>query len=213
MEIIIIIGLLIIIILLRHEKIVLNKYFPPKKERQIIAKKTYDIIGEAKTLASHLVPTSSLQGKNHKLQFDPSKLDIEYDANENVNVQNPQEEPGKVFNSEQNFTEEEEEWNKYKIIDEDNGFAQGVTFEELSAVKMILQNEICDTSQTQKETAVALVQKIYGTDLYTLLENSMETASHKITELLDNSFNNAEENGSSDVRKNDVNNFDIQEFI
>jgi hypothetical protein len=37
--------------------------------------------------------------------------------------------------------EEEEEWNRYGISGGDDGFAQGVTFEELSSVGVLLQKE------------------------------------------------------------------------
>ncbi|MEN4761662.1 hypothetical protein ABEG63_15100 [Chryseobacterium sp. C39-AII1] len=146
-----------------------------------------------------------------ELEIDPSNLDIEYDVNENIYVQNLQEEPEKNLNSELDFFEEEEEWKKYRIIEEDNGFAQGVTFEELDTTKMILQQEVCDTSE--KKTAVAVVQKIYGTDLYTLLENSIENASYKIAELLDKSFDDEYEDSTPFLQNDNIREFDIGKFI
>ena len=107
--------------------------------------------------------------------------------------------------------EEEEEWNRYGISSGDNGFAQGVTFEELSSVGMLLQKEKLEPSQ--KETAVAIVQKIQGTELFTLLENSMESASRKIAELLDGSLFSETDAGSFFLRKNDFEDFDIGEFV
>ena len=74
--------------------------------------------------------------------------------------------------------EEEEEWNRYGVSDVENGLAQGVTFEELGTVGMLLQKEKLEPSQ--KETAVTIVQKIDGTELFNLLESSMEGASQKI---------------------------------
>src|SRR5690606_11199761 len=107
-------------------------------------------------------------------EINPDNLDIEYDENENVGVQIPQEELDEVFSNQPDFEEEEEEWNGYGISGGDNGFAQGVTFEELGAVGMLLQKEKLEPSQ--KETAIATVQKIQGTELFSLLENSIEGA-------------------------------------
>ncbi|WP_228375830.1 conjugal transfer protein TraD [Chryseobacterium taiwanense] len=168
-------------------------------------------MGETKTIPSHELPTSLIEKQKKELEIDPSTLDIEYDVNENSYVQNLKEEPEKNLNSESDFIEEEEEWKKYRIIDKDNGFAQGVTFEELSTTKIILQQEVCDTSE--KETAVAIVQKIYGTDLYTLIENSIENASHKIAELLEKSFDDEYENSTPFLRNDNIREFDIEKFI
>jgi hypothetical protein len=66
---------------------------------------------------------------------------------------------------------------------------------------------------SQKETAVTVVQKIQGTELFSLLENSMESASRKIAELLDGSLSPETDAGSSNLRKNDLEDFDIGEFV
>ena len=66
---------------------------------------------------------------------------------------------------------------------------------------------------SQKETATVLIQKIQGTELFSLLENSMEGASQKIAELLDSTFSSETEAGSSTLRKNDLRDFDIGEFV
>ena len=72
----------------------------------------------------------------------PDNLDIEYDNNETVNIQIPQEELDEAFSNIPDFEEEEEEWNRYGTSGGDNGFAQGVTFEELSSVGALLQKKI-----------------------------------------------------------------------
>ncbi|WP_228446370.1 conjugal transfer protein TraD [Chryseobacterium sp. 18068] len=195
MEIIIVICLVIIILLLLHDKIIIKQAPSSSKENKGTHYNTHNIMGETKTFPSHELPTSPIERQKMELEIDPSNLDIEYDVNENSYVQNLQEELEKNLNSELDFFEEEEQWKKYRIIEEDNGFAQGVTFEELSSTKMMLQQDVCDTSE--KEIALAVVQKIHGTDLYTLLENSIENASDKIAELLDKSFDNERETGSS----------------
>ncbi|MDQ8141522.1 conjugal transfer protein TraD [Chryseobacterium sp. CFS15] len=210
METLIIICLLTIILLLLHDKIIRKQYHSHKTERQANNKKQPNIMGEAKTSLHSMTMTSS-ERQEIELGFDPSNLDIEYDISENISLLNPQEEPEYAFNSEPDFIEEEEEWKKYRIIGEDNSCAQGVTFEELSTVEMFVKQNSFTASQ--KETAAAIIQKTYGTELYILLENSMENDSHKIAILLDNSFENERISGSSDVRKSDLNDFEIGKFI
>lgn len=209
METLIIICLLSIILLLLHDKITRKQYHSHKTEKLANNKKQSNIMGKAKTSLHSMTMTSSERQEN-ELGFNPSTLDIEYDISENVNLLNPQEQPEYDFSSEPDFTEEEEEWKKYRIIGEDNSFAQGVTFEELSTVEMFVKQNSFTASQ--KETASAIVQKTYGTELYTLLANSMENDSHKIALLLDNSFNNEGISGSSDMRKSDLNDFEIGKF-
>ncbi|TQM21033.1 conjugal transfer protein TraD [Chryseobacterium aquifrigidense] len=210
MEILIIICLLTIILLLLHDKITRKLSHSHKTEKQANNKKQPNIMGEAKT-SLHSVTMTSSERQENELGFNPSTLDIEYDISENVSLLNPQEELEYRFNSEPDLIEEEEEWKKYRIIGKDNSFAQGVTFEELSTVEMFVKQNSFTASQ--KETAAAIVQKTYGTELYTLLENSMENDSHKIALLLDNSFNNEGISGSSDMRKSDLNDFEIGKFI
>lgn len=210
MDTLIIIGLIVIILLLLQDKIVIKR--PTHAiEKQKNSDTPYPIMGETKTSLSHAVTTASAEEQKEEPLFDPFTLEIEYDISENIHIQNPQEEPEYGFNSSLDFIEEEEEWKKYRIIGEDGGFAQGATFEELSAVTTFLQQEVCEMSE--KGPAAAAAHKIYGTELYTLLENSMENASHKIAELLDYSFNDVEVNGSSNMRKSKIKNFDIGEFL
>ncbi|MDH5033861.1 conjugal transfer protein TraD [Chryseobacterium cucumeris] len=193
METLIIICLLTIILLLLYDKIIEKQFPSHKTEKHASNKKQPNIMGEAKTSLHSMTMTSSERQEN-ELGFDPSNLDIEYDISENVNLLNPQEDPDN-FSSIPDFIEEEEEWKKYRIISEDNSIAQGVTFEELSTVEMFVKQNSFTTSQ--KETATAIVQKTYGTELYILLENSMENDSHKIALLLDKSFYSENDSDSS----------------
>lgn len=170
-----------------------------------------DIMGQPKPVKSLSVPNTASERQIEEPEINPDNLDIEYDENENVGIQIPQEELDEVFRNIPDFEDEEEEWNRYEISGGDNGFAQGVTFEELSSVGILLQKEKLEASQ--KETAVAIVQKIQGTELFSLLENSMEGASQKIAELLDSTLSSETSNGSSTLRKSDLGEFDIGEFV
>ena len=210
MEIVIVICLLIIIALLLQDKIVIRKGEVQKPTQEKTNPSLPDIMGQPKPMRSLSVPKCTTESQKKKQEKEKENFDIEID-NEDVDMQIPQEELDEVFGSMPDFEEEEGEWNRYGISGGDNGFAQGVTFEELSSVGMLLQKEKLEPSQ--KETAVAIVQKIQGTELFTLLENSMESASRKIAELLDGSLFSETDAGSFFLRKNDFEDFDIGEFV
>ena len=211
MEIVIVICLLIVIALLVQDKIVIKKSSERKPIQEKSNPKLPDIMGQPRPKRSLSVPNNATESQVEELEINPDNFDIEYDENENVGIQIPQEELDEVFSNMPDFGEEEEEWNRYELSDGDNGFAQGVTFEELSSVGILLQKEKLE--QPQKETAIAIVQKIQGTELFSLLENSMEGASRKIAELLDSTLSSETEAGSSTLRKNDLGDFDIREFV
>ena len=211
MEIVIVICLLIVIFLLVQDKIIINKKSKQKPTQEKINPNLPDIMGLPKPVRSLSMPNTANERQIEEDEINPDNLDIEYDENENVGIQIPQEELDEVFRNIPDLDEEEEEWNRYGISDGDDGFAQGVTFEELSSVGMLLQKE--ELEPAQKETAIAIVQKIQGTELFSLLENSMEDASRRIAELLDGSLSSETEDSSSTLRKNDVSDFDIGEFV
>ena len=211
MEIVIVICLLIVIALLVQDKIVIKNSSERKPIQEKSNPKLLDIMGQPRPKRSLSVPNNASESQVEEPEIYPDNLDIEYDENENVGIQIPQEELDEVFRNMPDFEDEEEEWNRYGISSDDNGFAQGVTFEELSSVGMLLQKEKLEPSQ--KETAIAIVQKIQGTELFSLLENSMEGASRKIAELLDSTLSSETEDSSSTLRNNDLDDFDIGEFV
>lgn len=211
METLILICLLVVIALLLHDKISIQIR---EKEKPVKGKDNYklpNVMGRPKTVQRLSMPKSAAErpSSNKKQQID--NFDIEIDK-EDFDIEIPQEELDDVFRNQPDLEEEEEEeWNGYGMSAWNDGFAQGVTFEELSTVGMLLEKEKLE--QSQKETAIALVQKIQGTELFTLLENSMESASRKIAQLLEGSLSSEKDSGSSYLRKNDLNDFDIQEFL
>jgi len=210
METVIVICLLIVIALLLEDKIVIRKGEEQKPTREKPNPKLPDIMGQPKPMRSLSVLKSATESQIKEQEQEMDNFDIEIDE-EDVDIQIPQEELDKVFGNIPDLEEEEEEWNRYGISSGDNGFAQGVTFEELSSVGMLLQKEKLHPSQ--KQTAVAIVQKIQGTELFSLLENSMESASRKIAELLDGTFSSETDASSSTLRKSDLEGFDIGEFV
>jgi len=211
MEILIVICLLIVIVLLVQDKVIIRKGSEKNPPQEKVNPNLPDIMGQPKPVRSHLVPNTANERQIQEPEINPDNLDIEYDENEDVNIQIPQEELDEVFSNMPDFEEEEEEWNRYGISGGDNSLAQGVTFEELSSVGALLQKE--NLEQSQKETAVAIVQRLQGTELFSLLENSIEGASRKIAELLDSTLSSETETGSSTMWKNDLSDFDIGEFV
>jgi hypothetical protein len=211
MEIVIVICLLIVIVLLLQDKIITHKRSKQEPPQKKVNPNLPDIMGQPKPVERLSVPNTATERQIQEKEINPANLDIEYDENENVSIQIPQEELDEVFRNVPDLEEEEEEWNRYGISGGDNGFAQGVTFEELSSVGVLLQKE--ELEPAQKETAIAIVQKIQGTELFNLLENSMEDASRRIAELLDSTLSSETEAGSSTLRKSDLSDFDIWEFV
>ena len=211
MENVIVICLLIVIVLLLQDKIVIKKRSEqqqPKQEK--VNPNLPDIMGQPKPVRSLSIPNNATESQIEETEINPYNLDIEYDKNENAGVQIPQEELDEVFSNMPDFEEEEEEWNRYGISAGDDSLAQGVTYDELSSVGVLLQKEKLE--QAQKETAIVIVQKIQGTELFSLLENSIEGASRKIAMLLDSSLSEPD-SGSSTLQKNDLGDFDIGEFV
>lgn len=211
MEIVIVICLLIVIALLVQDKIVIKKRSGQQQPRQEkVNPNLPDIMGQPKPIRSLSVPNRANERLIEEAEINPDNLDIEYDENENVGVQIPQEELDEVFSNMPDFEQEEAEWNRYGISAGDDSLAQGVSYDELSSVGALLQKE--NLEKAQKETAISIVQKIQGTELFSLLENSIEGASRKIAMLLDSSLSETD-SGSSALRQNDLGDFDIGEFV
>ena len=210
MEVLIVICLLIVIVLLIKDKIIIKKVVSKQEQPPFVNPNLPEIMGIPKPMKRLSVPNRTSKSLNENPVKEIDNFESEIEEND-FDIEIPQEELDDVFRIMPDFEEEEEEWNRYGISGGDYGFAQGVTFEELSSVGMLLQKEKLEPSQ--KETAVAIVQKIQGTELFSLLENSMESASRKIAELLDGGLSSETDAGSSFMRKNDLSEFDIGEFV
>ncbi len=210
METVIVICLLIIIVLLLQDKIVIKR----KPEQQPVQEKVNpnlpDIMGQPKPVNSQSLPNNANERQIEQPEINPDNLDIEYDENEDVGIQIPQEELDDVF-SKPDLADEEEEWKRYGMVVADDSFAKGVSYEELKSIGILLQKEKLEPAQ--KETAIDIVQRLQGTELFNLLENSMENVSRKITELLDSTLSPETEDSSSTLRKSDLSDFDIGEFV
>ncbi|SHG39188.1 hypothetical protein [Flavobacterium defluvii] len=209
METLIVICLLIIIVLLVHDKFPARVSNPGKKTGYIKSSaKVPNIIGRPKGFKSLLAPQDANDWHLKAAGDEVHNFDAEISREQHLT--DWQDELDDANEYLPDFEQEEEEWNNFGISNGNSGFTQGVTFEELSSVGMMLQAE--DLELSQKETAAALIQKIQGTELFNLLENSMEGASRKMAELLDGKLSSLNLNQYAPDRKNDLNDFDIREF-
>ncbi|WP_444843327.1 conjugal transfer protein TraD [Elizabethkingia miricola] len=183
----------------KHQKPVVNPDLP-------------EIMGKPKPVERHSVPTASTKRQKEKQEDIPDNFETETHET-GFAKEIPQEELDEVFGSEpvSNFENEDEEWEEQGLPNSDNGFATGVTYEELTTVGALLQQDVLEPASQQK--AVDIVQRMQGTELFSLLENSIAGASRKIAELLDKSLPTGTDFSSSDMRKDDVEGFDIGEFV
>lgn len=200
---------MIIIVLLLQDKIVVQWKSKNKKVKEKTNSNLTDIMGKPKPVRSQSVPYTVSDRQIEEPEVNPDNLDIEYDENENVGIQIPQEELDKVFSNTPDLIKEEEEWNRYRTPNnDDDGLAQGVTFEELNSVEVLLSKEKLEPNQ--KETAIEIVQRLQGTELFSLLESSIEDASKRIAQLLNSRLPTESTESSSNLRNSD---FDIEEFV
>jgi len=213
MEKVIIICLIIIVLILVYDRNIFKSADKKNYELKKANPNLPDIMGQPKVGPSLYPSDHNFEQEtiSNTDQIDPNELDIEYDENETLYRQIPKEELDRAFTNTTNLEEEEEDWYQYHLSQTDNGFAQGVTFEELGTVSTILKDE--NLNQDQKSTAIEIVQRLQGTELFSLLENSIEGASVKIAHLLDSSLSYNSNNNSATVQKNNLEDFDIGEFI
>jgi hypothetical protein len=212
METLILTCLLLVIVLLVQDKIVIKKPVTNKEKNKEKPKiRLPDIMGLPKPVKRLSVPNGATERQDKKPEEESDNFDHEIEKKD-LNKQIPQEELDEVFGDVPDLKEEEEEWNRYGVSDGEDGFAIGVTFEELGTVGMVLRAENPEPS-LQKQ-AVDIVHRIQGTELFSLLENSMEGAARRIAELLDERLSLTEtDSGSSIMRSDKSNDFDIEAFI
>lgn len=108
------------------------------------------------------------------------------------------------------WEDEEEDWQYQDDSKIESGFATGVTFQELSTAGQLLQQDLLEPDLEQQ--AVHIIQKIQGTELFDLLENSLGDASKRVANLLSHGISNEDEDISF-KRKDDADGFDIGEFV
>lgn len=204
MEQIIIIGLLFIIILMLWDK----KFITNKKSSTVKELKLPSIMGKTKKEERNVKPSAAVQGQEESIASNTNIFESETKGEEFENI--PLKKDLDEILVKNNDWEDEEEWYNQNNSEIESGFATGVTFQELSTASQLLQEEILKPDLEQQ--AVDIVQKIQGTELFNLLENSLGDASKRIAHLLSQSTSD-DESQISIKGKNDAEGFDIGEFV
>lgn len=93
---------------------------------------------------------------------------------------------------------------------DDNRFGQAVSLNELTKVGNLLQQDVLDITQ-EKETA-DIIQKIEGTEFFSMMQQSIEGASQKIARLMDKSLLEKHNIIIKEDQNNVLDNFDISDF-
>src|SRR5690606_17110530 len=104
-----------------------------------------------------------------------------------------------------------ERWDSFEYPEVNDDFSTAVTYDEINTVARVLKQPGLPDDSSQQET-VKVVEKIKDTELFALLENGIEGASVKIAQLLDRNLP-AKKASSVRKNKNELDNFDIEEFL
>jgi len=198
MEIIIILSLVLAIALLLHDKVVITVSKKRKQGYQKTKLPQADIMGVSRAIKSRSKASQQNKIKAQEMIIPPASLVIEYDEHENVPTDSI------------DLEDEQQELSSYELTSQDSGFAQGVTFEELSTLGMLLQEN--KLAPSKKETALDIAYKIQGTELFDLLEDTIQREAHEITTLLNNQFSLTTNAEASLLENNKNDEFDIREF-
>lgn len=207
MELLIVMCLLMVILLLISDKIEIRKIVYRKEEPYDSENEPSDMMGKSRSNSSQFFPKKDNKSQN-KIQKKDTHNFTEESYTEHKMLQEESEENPIDF---PDFEQEEEEFRKLSLNEQNKGLTQGVTLDELGIVRDLLGEE--NPNHSQREVAVKIVQKIHGTELFSLLENSMEKASEKIAKLLESRVPINKTSGSSTTQPKDIQDFDIGEFV
>lgn len=203
-QLIIILLLIIIIMILLDRKFSLNIR---GKDRSDANKNLPSIMGDVKQIERQRLPIGANERQDEwaliaQHTFDPETKEEEFEAlgqRKNTND---------ILVKNDEWEEDEDSLYENSIIE--SGFATGVTFQELNTVGQLLQQDVLEPDLEQQ--AVEIIQRIQGTELFDLLENSLGDASKRIAILLYESISNDDRTLSS-KQDNSSDSFDIGEFV
>ena len=207
MEQLIIIALLLIIILILWDRKFSNQY--PQEKNTDNLPELHSAMGKTKKENRHPLPSADDQGHDEYSTINANNFDSETKEEVFENTASKKELEG-ILVKNKDWEDEEEDWRYHDDSKIESGFATGVTFQELSTAGQLLQQDVLEPALEQQ--AVQIIQKIQGTELFDLLENSLENASKRIAALLSQSISNEDEDISS-KRNDDAEGFDIGEFV
>ena len=207
MEQLIIIGLLLIIILLLWDKKFINQLHHKKSAEA--DPPLPSIVGKARPEERKLQPSDVNQEQGESTVPKANNFDSETKEEVFENMASKKELDG-ILVKNNDWQDEEEDWQYRYDSKIESGFATGVTFQELSTAGQLLQQDMLEPDLEQQ--AVTTIQKIQGTELFDLLENSIHDASTRIAALLIQSNSNEDEEIPF-KRKDNAEGFDIGEFV
>ncbi|KFF00711.1 hypothetical protein IX39_08810 [Chryseobacterium formosense] len=207
MEQLIIIALLLIIILLLWERKSTNHH--PKENSTDTHQALPSVMGRTRLEERKLQPSDVDQGQGEPIVTKGNNFDRET-KEEVIEKMASKKELDEILVKNNDQEDEEEDWRYQDDPKIESGFATGVTFQELSTAGQLLQHDVLEPDLEKQ--AVHIIQKIHGTELFDLLENSLDDASKRIADLLSKSISN-EDDDISFKRKDDVEGFDIGEFV
>ncbi|WP_228445044.1 hypothetical protein [Chryseobacterium indoltheticum] len=166
-------------------------------------------MGETKIEERKVQPSDADQGQDESNVLNVHNFDSETkeEVFENTASKKELEE---ILIKDNDWEDEEEDWQYQDDSKIESGFATGVTFQELSTTGQLLQQDLLEPDLEQE--VVTIIQKIQGTELFDLLENSLGDASKRVAALLSHGISNADEEISY-MRKDDANGFDIGDFL
>lgn len=200
MEQLMIISLLIIVILLLLDR-------TQSKDADKTKKKLPSIMGNTNQKERQALSIDANERQDAFTLFTEDNFESETKTEKAENV-DQKKDLNEILVQNDYWEEEEKDW-KYKDSIIESGFATGVTFQELSTAGQLLQQERLEPDLERQ--AVNIIQKIQGTELFDLLENSLGDASKRIASLL-NSISNDDENILS-KQNSSSKGFDIGDFV
>lgn len=207
MEQLVIIGLLIVIvIILLEKKLSQRKAQEEKKHTQF---NLPSIIGDTKKEERQSVPSyaDQSQSENNKMGVPIFESETNSQGFDNNDLKKNLDQ---ILARSEVWEEEEEDWVDEMEIEVESGFATGVTFQELNTAGHLLQQDMMESDL--KQQTVDIIQRIHGTELFDLLENSLGGTSKRIAILLNQSVLNNDDSTASNY-KGGVEGFDIGEFV
>ncbi|AYZ12726.1 hypothetical protein EGY05_12695 [Chryseobacterium arthrosphaerae] len=206
MEQVIIIGLLLILVLvLVDKKISININ---GKDNVTKTKNLPSIMGDTKQRVRQASPINTNKRQNESILqaediFESETREVEFDT------MGPTKSLHDMLIKNDAWDQENEDW-KYEDSTVESGFATGVTFEELSTAGKLLQQDVLKPDLERQ--AVDIIQKIQGTELFDLLENSLGDASKRIASLLSDRILN-DDKAILSKHNNSADGFDIGKFV
>ena len=198
-QIVILICLIVVIVLLSVDKVKIIR--PQRKSGEVQEHTVPDVMGTVLTPSKEKIPAWLANRKKMLVQTAVRKTD----EAENDSIKDDQQDQHDAGSGMEQLEDEE------NITPDDDRFGQAVSINELAKVGNLLQQESLDMVQ-EKETA-EIIQKIEGTEFFTMMQQSIAGASQKIAKLLDKSLAEKHPIIPKENHNNAFDNFDIGDFI